>query len=160
MAAGGSSLTDRPPSDDVPTRLFPAVQQPLAIAIFVRRADTDPSIPADLHYTESPAGEKPSTLSSPNSASTIHTGGQCGPAGTRRYPGRNSSLGRLPALSDLFPWVTPGITPSRTWVYAPAPAILQDRWTQLVTKQIGSARFSFDDSCVSRRDARVVARMF
>jgi len=36
---------------DVPTRLFPAVQQPLAIAIFVRRADTDPSIPAGLHYT-------------------------------------------------------------------------------------------------------------
>jgi predicted helicase len=37
---------------DVATRFFPTVQQPLAIAILVRRADTDPSIPADLHYTE------------------------------------------------------------------------------------------------------------
>ena len=37
---------------DVPTRLFPTVQQPLAIAIFARRADANPNIPANLLYTE------------------------------------------------------------------------------------------------------------
>lgn len=37
---------------DVPTRVFPGVQQPLAIAIFIRRADTDRETPARIRYAE------------------------------------------------------------------------------------------------------------
>lgn len=36
---------------DVPTRVFPGVQQPLAIGIFVRRHEEDAAKPADIRYT-------------------------------------------------------------------------------------------------------------
>src|SRR6185437_4672299 len=50
-------------------------------------------------------------------------------------PAATSGWDDYPALSDLLPWVAPGIKPNRTWVYAPAPAVLKDRWTQLITEQ-------------------------
>ncbi|MGH3320572.1 MAG: N-6 DNA methylase [Streptosporangiaceae bacterium] len=37
---------------DVPTRVFPGVQQPLAIGLFVRRDDTDKNTPARLWYAK------------------------------------------------------------------------------------------------------------
>src|SRR5665647_441731 len=39
-------LTPEGQRPDVPTRIFPGVQQPLAIGLFVRRPDTDPDLPA------------------------------------------------------------------------------------------------------------------
>ena len=36
---------------EVATRIFPGVQQPLAIAIFTRTPDCDPQVPAIVHYT-------------------------------------------------------------------------------------------------------------
>ena len=121
---------------DVPTRLFPTVQQPLAIGIFVRRADTDPSIPADLHYTEVTGRREAKFaqlaelgLEDPHWRA-VRTGWDA-----PFTPAATSGWDDYPALSDLLPWVAPGIKPNRTWVYAPAPAILADRWTQLVTEQ-------------------------
>jgi hypothetical protein len=123
---------------DVPTRFFPAVQQPLAIGIFVRRADTDPTIPADLHYAEV-SGRRESKyaqlaelrLEDPQWR-PVRTGWD---APFTPAPAATSSWDDYPALSDLFPWVTPGIKPNRNWVSAPAPGILQERWTRLVTEQ-------------------------
>src|SRR5699024_2460655 len=37
---------------DVPTRVFPGVQQPLAIGIFVRHPGTDRETPAELRYRQ------------------------------------------------------------------------------------------------------------
>ncbi|MGH3626372.1 MAG: N-6 DNA methylase, partial [Sciscionella sp.] len=37
---------------DVPTRVFPGVQQPLAIGIFMRKTDTTKTQPAVIHYME------------------------------------------------------------------------------------------------------------
>ncbi|GFG54058.1 hypothetical protein MAGR_54990 [Mycolicibacterium agri] len=36
---------------EVATRIFPGVQQPLAIAIFTRTPHCDPQTPAQIHYT-------------------------------------------------------------------------------------------------------------
>lgn len=36
-----------------------------------------------------------------------------------------------PALSDLMPWVTPGVTGNRAWPYAPSTSILERRWNRL-----------------------------
>lgn len=36
---------------DVPTRIFPGVQQPLAIGLFVREPSADRDTPADVHFT-------------------------------------------------------------------------------------------------------------
>ena len=121
---------------DVPTRLFPTVQQPLAIGIFARRADTDASIPADLHYIEV-TGRREAKYA--QLAELRLEDAHWRPVRTGWdapfTAAATSAWDEYPALSDVFPWVTPGITPSRTWVYAPAPAILKDRWAQLVTEQ-------------------------
>ena len=37
-----------------------------------------------------------------------------------------------PALSDLMPWYSPGIFPTRTWVYAPSAQTLRMRWRALL----------------------------
>jgi len=39
-----------------------------------------------------------------------------------------------PAISDLFPWVSPGVATGRAWVVAPDRQILQHRWNQLITE--------------------------
>jgi predicted helicase len=38
----------------------------------------------------------------------------------------------FPTVVDLFPWISPGVKPNRTWVYAPNPEILRARWKRLV----------------------------
>ena len=121
---------------DVATRFFPGVQQPLAIAIFARRVDADPSVPANLHYTEVTGrrADKYAQL-----ADLSIEGSHWRPVrkawDAPFTPAATSGWDDYPALSDLFPWVAPGIKPNRTWVYAPAPTILEERWTWLVTEQ-------------------------
>ena len=36
-----------------------------------------------------------------------------------------------PAMSDLMPWYSPGVFPTRTWVYAPNADTLRRRWRML-----------------------------
>jgi predicted helicase len=120
---------------DVPTRLFPTVQQPLAIGIFVRRADTDPSIPAVLHYTEV-TGRREAKLA--ELAELRLDDPQWRPVRTGWdapfTPAASSGWDDYPALSDLIPWSVAGVKPNRTWIYAPSAAILQERWNRLVTE--------------------------
>lgn len=99
---------------DVPTRIFPGVQQPLAIAIFVRRADTDPDAAAELHYTEVTGRRadkydqlKALTLDS-HQWRTVRDAWEA-----PFTPAADSAWDDYPALGDLFPWVTPGIKPNR-----------------------------------------------
>lgn len=118
---------------DVPTRIFPGVQQPLAIGIFVRRTDTDPDTPAALHYTKVTGlredkyrqlAELP--LDGPQ-WQRVRTGW------TAPFtPAADSAWDDYPALGDLYPWSTPGMKPNRTWVYAPSPDILRRRWDVLI----------------------------
>ena len=39
-----------------------------------------------------------------------------------------------PALSDLMPWYSPGVFPTRTWVYAPNAETLRERWNTLMAE--------------------------
>jgi len=117
---------------DVPTRLFPGVQQPLAIGIFVRDAQTTGEIPAEIHYTSivGRRGEKFSLLTS-----LELTGDAWRDARTEWQspftPAAKSAWDQFPALGDILPWASAGVKPNRTWVYAPTAEILRDRWTVL-----------------------------
>jgi Type ISP C-terminal specificity domain/N-6 DNA Methylase len=121
---------------DVPTRLFPTVQQPLAIAIFARRADTDPSIPADLHYTEV-TGHREEKFA--QLAELSIDSPRWRPVRTDWdapfTPAASSDWDNFLAPRDIFPWVTVGITTNRRWVYAPSPSILRARWGDLIAEQ-------------------------
>ncbi len=118
---------------EVPTRIFPGVQHPLAIAIFVRRADTDPQVPAQIRYTEVTGRreDKYAQLADlgldSDSWRRVRT-----EAEAPFLPAAESAWDDYPALGDLFCWTAPGVKPNRTWVYAPHPEILHTRWHTLI----------------------------
>lgn len=120
---------------DVPTRVFPGVQQPLAIGIFVRAADTDADTPASVNHTriEGRRADKYEALAGigldGDHWRTARSGWQ-----TPFTPAAESDWDDYPALGDLLPWVAAGIKPNRTWVYAPSIPILAERWKALVTE--------------------------
>lgn len=117
---------------DVPTRVFPGVQQPLAIGIFVRKTDTTNTQPATIRYTEI-TGRRTSkyaqlrelTLGS-GQWRTARTGWDA-----PFTPAALSEWDDYPALGDLLPWSSLGMTTNRAWVYAPSREILARRWTEL-----------------------------
>ncbi|MFY1623728.1 type ISP restriction/modification enzyme [Micromonospora sp. WMMD735] len=117
---------------DVPTRVFPGVQQPLAIGIFVRRPDTDREQPARIWYTAL-HGRRQAKYNQLQNLTLDGDGWR--PARTDwtapLTPAAESAWDDYPALGDLLPWAAPGVKPNRTWVYAPHPSVLQDRWSGL-----------------------------
>ncbi|GLU50529.1 type ISP restriction/modification enzyme [Nocardiopsis ansamitocini] len=118
---------------DVATRVFPGVQHPLAVAVFVKRADTAPDVPAAVRYTKVTGRReqkyeqlKALTLDG-DEWQAVRTG-----ADAPFLPAAESAWDDNPALDDLFCWTTPGVKPNRTWVYAPHPDLLERRWRELV----------------------------
>ncbi len=120
---------------DVSTRLFPGVQQPLAIGIFLREPGTTPDQPADLRYTAlgGRRTDKHSQLAG------LYLEGAAW-RGVRKAwqapftPAAETSWDEFPALDDVFPWTVPGVKPNRTWVYAPSKSVLVERWRTLVAE--------------------------
>jgi hypothetical protein len=129
-------LTPEGQTPDVPTRIFPGVRQPLAIGLFVRQADNDPGKPAELRYTQlsGTQAEKFSGL-----AQLSLDGPQWRKIRTDWTSpftaAPDSAWDTWPALSDLLPWYSPGLFPTRTWIYSPSPNTLQERWARLVAEQ-------------------------
>ncbi|MFM9634487.1 MULTISPECIES: type ISP restriction/modification enzyme [Streptomyces] len=121
---------------DVATRVFPGVQQPLAIGIFVRSIDTEPDSAAIIRYAEISGRqeEKYRQLAAIN----LFDEEQWRHARTDwrapLTPAADSDWDDWPALDDLMPWRAPGVKPNRTWVYAPHPSILADRWRTLTSE--------------------------
>jgi Type ISP C-terminal specificity domain/N-6 DNA Methylase len=126
---------------DVPTRLFPGVQQRLAIGIFVRKRDEKADIPASIQYAavDGKRAEKFSALAE------LRVNGNIWREARTEWqapltPAAESNWDEYPALADLMPWVSPGVKPNRTWVYAPDAADLRARWKALVDEEHPDAR--------------------
>jgi hypothetical protein len=119
----------------VPTRIFPGVQRPLAIAIFARSASTNPDTPATIHHTviEGRKAEKYKALSTLEIDHDVWRDARTDWQAPFT-PAAESDWDEHPALSDLLPWVAPGVKPNRTWVYAPDQGSLEERWKKLVTE--------------------------
>lgn len=120
---------------DVPTRLFPGVQRPLAIGIFVRHTDTSPATPAVIHYTDI-SGRREAKFAQLSTLMLDDT--QWRPVRSAWdapfTPASGSVWDDYPALEDLMPWSVSGIKPNRTWVYAPSTDVLSERW-RILTKE-------------------------
>lgn len=120
---------------DIPTRIFPGVRQPLAIGLFVRHSTNDTTQPAVLLYTALDGTQHAKfdqlaqlDLHGPQWR-TIRTDW------TAPFtPAPASDWDTWPAVSDLLPWYSPGLFPTRTWVYSPSPDTLQQRWARLVAE--------------------------
>lgn len=120
---------------DVPTRIFPGVAQELAICLFVRRADTDHSASATIRYREV-RGRRADKYRQLTQISLDDDGWRFArtDATAPFTPAALSAWDDYPALNDLLPWNTLGITPNRAWVFSPSPTVLEERWRQLVAE--------------------------
>ncbi|WP_229480643.1 type ISP restriction/modification enzyme [Mycolicibacterium mageritense] len=120
---------------DVATRIFPGVQQPLAIALFTRTPDCDGDTPATIHYTavHGRRAEKYQAL-----ADLTLTGPHWRQARTSWQapftPAAETAWDDYPALNDLLPWSAPGVKPNRNWISAPAASVLRERLTRLISE--------------------------
>lgn len=118
---------------DVNTRVFPNVAQPLAICIFVRRADTDTEQPARIHY-RAISGKRQEKFHQLKEIQ-LDDGHwrDTHEADVRPFtPATQSGWEDFPALNDLFPWGSLGVTSNRSWVSSPSSDVLRRRWSRLI----------------------------
>lgn len=119
------------------TRFFRGNQQPICIAIFIRRGDAHPDEPAHIHYT-AVAGSLDDKVKALNELDADDDHWQdCSREWCETFRPRQGALWKsMPSMTDLMPWAAPGIKPNRTWVYAPEPDTLRLRWTRLTAAAI------------------------
>lgn len=118
---------------DVSTRLFPGVQQPLAITFVLRNGSTDRETPAAVHY-RAVTGRRVQKFAQ---LDKVHLAGvgwtDCATEwGARFAPAGTAQWAEFVAVGDLFPWSSPGVKPNRTWPIATKPQTLAERWDRLV----------------------------
>lgn len=128
-------LTPEGQTPDVPTRIFPGVRQPLAIGLFLRAPDTSDQFPATIRY-KSVSGLQADKFAA---LATIHlddNGWRESRSGWTEplTPAAAGGWDTYPALADLMPWYSPGVFPTRTWVYAPNADTLRKRWNTLMAE--------------------------
>ncbi|MFD4877295.1 type ISP restriction/modification enzyme [Streptomyces sp. NPDC058420] len=126
-------LTPEGQQPPISTRFFPGVQQELAVAIFVRKANTSAEELAHIHYTAL-TGSRESKYQQLSELTL--DGRQWKSARNDPYSdftgAPQSCWDECPALDELLPWTRTGVTPSRTWVYAPDEETLILRWRRLM----------------------------
>ncbi|MFQ6147409.1 type ISP restriction/modification enzyme [Streptomyces seoulensis] len=121
---------------DAATRVFPHVAQPLAICVFVRRADHDAERPARVHY-RALHGRRMEKFAQLQAVRLDDEGWRDTHAqGVRPFtPATLSGWDDYPSLDDLFPWGSPGCKTNRSWVTSPSRQVLMDRWARLAGEQ-------------------------
>jgi hypothetical protein len=128
---------------DVATRPFPHVAQPLAISIFVRVAGAERGEDhrARVHY-RALAGRRTEKFRKLREVCLDDDGWRdTHSRGTRPFtPLTESGWEEFPALGDLFPWGSLGITSNRSWVSAPSDGILRRRWAALTGEKDASGK--------------------
>lgn len=125
-------LTPEGQTPDVPTRIFPQVRQPLAIGLFIRKPETSADVPAMIHY-RTVHGRQAQKFAELHEISIDGPGWR----DTRTTwtapftPAADTDWDDFPALGELMPWTSPGVTGNRRWPYAPSTTILRTRVSQL-----------------------------
>lgn len=126
-------LTPEGHQPSVDTRFFRGNQQPICVAIFIRRGRPDPNVPARIHRTavNGTIEEKAAALDA------LRMDGPTWRDCVDRWTDPLQPAGRttwrsMPSVTDLMPFAAPGMKPNRTWVYAPERRTLLERWARLV----------------------------
>ncbi len=141
---------------DVSTRVFQGVQQPICIGIFVRYGPPSRQTPAAVHHIavhgrreEKFTRLKTLALDDPGWANAA-------PGWQAAFtPDLSDQWKAMPALADLLPWSSPGVTANRSWPYAPDQETLLRRWDELISAPTPAKR----EALLKRTDARDVRRL-
>lgn len=119
----------------VASRVFPGVQQPLAIGLFVRSPEADDTVPADIWYTKV-EGKRQDKF---RALADLRLDGEGWRKARSEWaapltPAAASDWDSFPAIGDIMPWGTPGVATNRTWVWDPSVDTLDKRWRRLVSE--------------------------
>ena len=109
------------------------IETPVGIGIFIRNKKNDKTEPAEIKYIDL-HGTREEKFSALSTLALDSDNFQDADKGWNDglIPKGNQQWEQSPALNDIFPWVAPGINPSKAWVYAPERAILEQRWDELI----------------------------
>ncbi|MGW3961193.1 type ISP restriction/modification enzyme [Amycolatopsis sp. NPDC005003] len=144
-------LTPEGHQPPISTRFFRENQQPICVAIFIRRGSPTPEVPALIHRL-SVSGTIPEKE---RALDRLQVDGQwdtCSSSWSAPFRSAGDELwSSMPPLTDLMPWQSPGVKPNRTWVYAPDRGSLHARWRTLVQADADAKSALFYES----RDANL-----
>lgn len=114
---------------EVASRLFPDVAQELCIAVFVRRRERRRGATARVHHLTVHGRREEKTSRLLGLSLDDAEWSDCADGPTDPFlPQPSGSWTSLPALADLMPWSSRGVTPGRVWIYAPDADTLRRRW--------------------------------
>jgi hypothetical protein len=141
---------------DTATRVFPGVRQPLCIAIFARHKTPQEGAPAKIHYLAVTGRSEDKCarlrlLTLDDSDWSVCSDEWQAPL----TPERDAAWTGSPLVSDLLPWSSRGVTPGRTWIYAPDEETLKERWDQFLAADPDERRELFGESCDRTLNSRV-----
>ncbi|PZS39045.1 MAG: DNA methyltransferase, partial [Pseudonocardiales bacterium] len=120
---------------DVATRIFPKVQHPLAVGIFVRAEEDTTDEPARIHYAtvHGKRADKFAALGALGLDVSVWQDARVG-WDAPFTPVGEASWDEHPALDDLFPVRVAGVKANRAWVFSARPDVLRQRWRRLLTE--------------------------
>ena len=109
------------------------IETPVAIGLFVRQPDSNPSIPAHIQYIEL-GGDREEKFAKLQELSIDSSGWRPVRSGwTDTFiPPAGADWDNWPAMDDLFPWKAAGIMAGHAYVYGPTREIVEERLTYLV----------------------------
>lgn len=115
------------------TRIFPGVPHPVCIGVFARGHSPDQRTSAQIRYY-SIAGRQKEKF---HALKDVHVEGTAWLKGPREWsaplaPVQDDAWTSFPAVDDLVPYKSLGITCNRSWVHAPDRSALVTRWRRLV----------------------------
>lgn len=119
---------------DVPTRIFQGVQQPVCIVLAAKALGKDKNLPAPVRFASLPKGKREDKFKALETLSLDGPGWVDAPTDWRApfFPQATGQWATFPALKSFFSYDGSGVMPGRTWVIAPDPQSLKDRWTRLI----------------------------
>ncbi|WP_165845670.1 type ISP restriction/modification enzyme [Streptacidiphilus pinicola] len=131
---------------DVSTRIFPGVAQQLCIAVFVRRSQRA-SHPAAVRHIQLFGRREEKIEQLQTLALDDPHWRECAQGSTDPFLPPSSNLWSCsPSLDDLMPWSSRGVTPGRTWVYAPDEDTLRQRWRRFLAADAERRRELFGEA--------------
>lgn len=136
---------NRPPAR---TRIFgPEVGRQISIAVFIRCGEAHLDSAADVYYM-AVHGHREEKLNQLMGIRPTSAGWKRCYKSMRApfYTASGQNWDKYPSLADLMPIRSRGVTAGRSWVYAPSPEILRQRWKDFIAADTQTRRDMFHET--------------
>ena len=138
------------------TRFFEDVQRRLCIGVFARYQVANSKQPALVHHMSVTGTRKQKFEYLAGVGLSDERWKDCQSGWQDPFlPSSGPEWESYPALGDLLPWHSRGVTTGRNWVYAPDPDTLKLRWRTLIKAKTEQRRQWFVEARDRKLDSRV-----